>query len=101
MAVTVKASTYVTIKPEAPAITPAQANAYIYSSESSNRLDAINTNSGACGLGQSLPCSKLTSACQDWQTDYACQDNYFTGYMLRRYGSWLAAMVFHEANGWW
>lgn len=77
----------------------AAAKAFIYSHESGNRTNAINPSSGACGLGQALPCQKLTAVCQ--LSDYACQDAYFTSYMRDRYGTWSAAQAFWLANNWW
>ena len=74
-----------------------QAKAFIYSHESGNRPNAINASSGACGLGQALPCSKMPCSL----SDYACQDNFFTQYMLQRYGSWQNAMSFWQAHKWW
>ena len=74
-----------------------EAKAFIYQKESGNRTDAINPNGGACGLGQALPCSKMPCSLQD----YACQDNYFTGYMQQRYGTWENARAFWLANKWW
>ena len=68
---------------------------------------AVNESSGACGLGQSLPCEKLEAACPNWANDYPCQDKYFTKYMLNRYGSWVKAQQFWEqqfnntGSGWW
>lgn len=80
-----------------PAVQPTQspdpeqeAKAFIYQKESSNRTDAINPTSGACGIGQAWPCSKLPCTLQD----YTCQDEYFTAYMQNRYGSWQAAKAF-------
>ncbi len=75
----------------------AQAKQYIYFKESSGNQYAINKSSGACGLGQALPCSKLP--CE--LSDYNCQDVWFTNYMKNRYGSWTNAMQFHKVNGWW
>lgn len=74
-----------------------QAKAFIYSHESGNNPGAINEGSGACGLGQALPCSKLPCSL----SDYACQDAWFTNYMLQRYGSWANAVSFWQANRWW
>ena len=71
-----------------------EAKAFIYQKESSNRTDAINQSSGACGIGQAWPCSKLPCTLQD----YECQDRYFTGYMQSRYGSWSAAKAFWLSN---
>lgn len=73
------------------------AKAFIYQHESGNNPAAINASSGACGLGQALPCSKLPCSL----SDYACQDNWFTGYMTSRYGTWEAAMAFWIAHSWW
>lgn len=69
----------------------------IYNAESGNNPAAINRSSGACGLGQAEPCSKMPCSL----SDYACQDAYFTNYMLSRYGSWAAAWAFHLLHGWW
>lgn len=76
---------------------PSDAKAFIYEHESGNNPGAINSGSGACGLGQALPCSKMPCAL----TDYACQDNFFTAYMLERYGTWENARVFWEKMHWW
>ncbi|WP_231745472.1 hypothetical protein [Arthrobacter sp. EpRS71] len=75
----------------------AEAKAFIYFKESTNRTDAINSESGACGLGQALPCSKLPCSLQD----YECQDEWFTDYAVRRYGSFVNAKAFWLANSWW
>ena len=77
-----------------------EAKAFIYYKESTNRLDAVNE-IGACGLGQSLPCSKLENDCPDWRTNYACQDAWFTNYMTSRYGTWQNAQDFWLRNHWW
>lgn len=74
-----------------------EAKAYIYSHESGNNPGAINASSGACGLGQALPCSKMPCSL----TDYACQDQFFTNYAMQRYGSWNNARAFWVANHWW
>jgi len=81
--------------------TESEAKAFIYFKESSTILSKVNKSSGACGLGQSLPCSKLSNVCPNWQTDYECQDEWFTNYMLNRYGSWDNAKAFHLKKGWW
>lgn len=73
------------------------AKAFIYSRESGNRTDAINRTSGACGLGQALPCSKMGCSLQD----YACQDAFFTRYMQGRYGTWDNAKAFWLRNRYW
>lgn len=75
----------------------AQAKAFIYLKESSGNQYAINPTSGACGLGQALPCSKLT--CE--LSDYQCQDDWFTAYAKTRYNGFVNAKIFWEKNGWW
>lgn len=70
---------------------------FIYLKESGNNPGAINKSSGACGLGQALPCSKMPCSL----SDYACQDNFFTQYMLNRYGTWEDAKAFWLAHRWW
>jgi hypothetical protein len=73
------------------------AKMFIYMSESGNRTNAINAGSGACGLGQALPCSKLPCSL----SDYACQDAWFNQYAIARYGSWQNAMLFWQDHHWW
>jgi len=79
------------------AVSEAEAKAFIYYKESSNNQYAINPSSGACGLGQALPCSKMP--CE--LSDYNCQDIFFTNYMLARYGSWTNAKAFWLQHSWW
>lgn len=81
----------------APPVSGNAAKAFIYQKESGNRTDAINASSGACGLGQALPCSKMGCSL----SDYACQDAWFTNYAMQRYGSWENAQAFWLANHWW
>lgn len=71
--------------------------AYIYDHESGNNPGAINAGSGACGLGQALPCSKMGCTL----SDYACQDAYFDNYAISRYGSWENAYYFWVNHHWW
>ena len=86
---------------ELPLLSESEAKAYIYKHESGNRTDAVNKSSGACSLGQALPCSKLSSICPNWQTDYECDDKFFTSYMQNRYGTWQKAVEHFKLNNWW
>jgi hypothetical protein len=62
---------------------------FIFSHESSNRLDAVNPG-GCYGLGQS--CSNaLRNACPNWSSDLNCQLAFWDSYALSRYGSWQGA----------
>lgn len=86
--------------PEPAIVAPAgssDAKSFIYEHESGNNPAAINPGSGACGLGQALPCSKMPCSL----SDYACQDAFFTGYMQDRYGTWENARAFWLAHRWW
>lgn len=79
------------------AVSGISAKDFIYQKESGNNPGAINKSSGACGLGQALPCSKMGCSL----SDYACQDTFFTNYMLNRYGSWENARAFWLSHKWW
>jgi hypothetical protein len=76
--------------PQATGDVEAEAKEFIYFRESGNRTNAINPESGACGIGQALPCSKLPCSLDD----YACQDEWFTNYMTGRYGTWTKAKAY-------
>jgi hypothetical protein len=86
-----------TVIPAAQASDNGDAKMFIYMKESGNRPSAINRSSGACGLGQALPCSKMPCSL----SDYACQDAFFTRYMQARYGTWENARAFWLSHRWW
>ncbi|WP_327369593.1 lytic transglycosylase domain-containing protein [Streptomyces sp. NBC_01217] len=70
--------------------------------ESSWNYRASNPSSGAYGLVQALPGSKMASAGADWQTNPATQIKWGLSYMnSSRYGSPCAAWSFWQANGWY
>ncbi len=58
---------------------------------------AVNQSSGACGVGQALPCGK--TGCE--MGDGACQTRWMNQYVIGRYGSWSAALGHSYANGWY
>lgn len=58
---------------------------------------ARNASSGACGVAQELPCGK--SGCS--LGDGACQVKWMNSYVISRYGSWAAAVSFHDRNNWY
>ncbi|MFK3679262.1 transglycosylase SLT domain-containing protein [Microbacterium sp. NPDC090218] len=70
---------------------------YIVSRESGWNPNATNKSSGACGLVQALPCSKVPG------NGYNPVDNlrWATGYATGRYGSWAGAYNFWTNNHWW
>lgn len=61
----------------------------------------MNSSSGAYGLVQALPGSKMASAGADWRTNPATQIQWGLGYMNDRYGSPCSAWSFHQSNGWY
>jgi len=69
--------------------------------ESSWNYRAVNASSGAYGLFQALPGSKMSSVGSDWQTNPATQIKWGLNYMDSRYGSPCEAWQFHLANGWY
>lgn len=69
--------------------------------ESSWNYRAVNASSGAYGLFQALPGSKMSSAGADWQTNPATQIKWGLGYMNERYHSPCQAWSFWQANHWY
>ncbi|MGW2641969.1 aggregation-promoting factor C-terminal-like domain-containing protein [Streptomyces sp. NPDC001348] len=69
--------------------------------ESGWNVSATNSSSGAYGLVQALPGSKMASAGSDWKTNAATQIKWGLDYMKSRYGSPAAAWKFWQANGWY
>jgi len=65
--------------------------------ESSFNPGAINPTSGACGLAQALPCSKMK--CE--LTDIDCQLRWIGDYVANRYGTFKEAIAWHDANNWY
>jgi hypothetical protein len=69
--------------------------------ESSWNYRAVNASSGAYGLFQALPGSKMSSVGSDWQTNPATQIKWGLNYMNDRYGSPCDAWSFWQANHWY
>ena len=63
--------------------------------ESGWNPNARNRSSGACGIPQALPCSKMGSH------DVENQIRWFYGYTIDRYGSFPNALAFHRVNNWY
>ncbi|MFF8636081.1 transglycosylase SLT domain-containing protein [Streptomyces pilosus] len=62
---------------------------------------ATNASSGAYGLVQALPASKMASAGSDWKTNPATQIKWGLDYMKDRYGSACDAWSFWQSNNWY
>ena len=69
--------------------------------ESSWNYRAVNPSSGAYGLFQALPGSKMSSVGADWQTNPATQIKWGLNYMNERYDSPCGAWSFWQANHWY
>lgn len=76
------------------------ANAII-SQESGWRVNATNRSSGAYGIPQALPGSKMASAGADWQTNPITQLKWMNSYVVGRYGSWQNAYAHKKSKGWY
>jgi len=70
-----------------------------------NRESGWNTHaanpSGAYGIPQALPGSKMASAGADWQNDPVTQIKWGLGYIQDRYGSPCGAWGHSQATGWY
>ncbi|MEU6821421.1 lytic transglycosylase domain-containing protein [Streptomyces atriruber] len=112
-----QAATPTTAKAAAPAAAPTSAKAIaqkkipdpaqfaafdkIVSHESGWNPSATNSSSGAYGLVQALPASKMASAGADWKTNPETQIEWGLKYMNDRYGSPVGAWNHWQANGWY
>jgi transglycosylase-like protein len=74
------------------------ANAII-SQESGWQVTIMNKSSGAYGIPQALPGSKMASAGADWQTNPITQLKWMNSYVIGRYKSWQAAYEFKNRTG--
>lgn len=59
----------------------------LWMGESGWRANALNKSSGAYGIPQSLPASKMASAGSDWRTNAATQIKWGLSYIKSRYGN--------------
>jgi hypothetical protein len=73
----------------------------LWNQESGWNVYATNTTSGAYGIPQALPGSKMASAGADWQTDAATQIRWGLSYIKSLYGSPCGAWGHEEADGWY
>ncbi|WP_431952093.1 transglycosylase SLT domain-containing protein [Actinacidiphila sp. bgisy167] len=73
----------------------------IVTRESGWNYTATNASSGAYGLVQALPGSKMASAGADWRTNPGTQIKWGLNYMNSRYGSPCGAWSFWQANHWY
>lgn len=70
---------------------------YIAKRESGWNPNATNKSSGACGVIQANPCSKVPGGGYDPVANLTWANGYANG----RYGSWAQAYAFWTTNHWW
>lgn len=73
----------------------------IVMAESGWNYKARNAQSGAYGIPQALPGSKMASAGSDWQSDGDTQLRWMMSYIKGRYGDPSNAWSFHQKNNWY
>lgn len=73
----------------------------LWQKESGWRVNAQNGSSGAYGIPQSLPGSKMASAGEDWATNAGTQIEWGLGYITGRYGTPCGAWQKSKASGWY
>ena len=73
----------------------------LWALESGWNIYASNPSSGAYGIPQALPGSKMASAGPDWQSNAATQIRWGLSYIQGTYGSPCAAWSHEEADGWY
>jgi Transglycosylase SLT domain len=73
----------------------------LWNAESGWNPYASNPSSGAYGIPQALPGSKMASAGPDWQTNPATQIRWGLGYIKQLYGSPCGAWSHEQSAGWY
>ena len=71
----------------------------LWMGESGWRWNAENTSSGAYGIPQALPGSKMASAGDDWANNAVTQIRWGLGYIQDRYGSPCSAWGHSQSHG--
>ena len=73
----------------------------LWSGESNWNSRAENPSSGAYGIPQALPATKMASAGSDWRTNPVTQIRWGLDYIESAYGSPCAAESFKQGHGWY
>lgn len=73
----------------------------LWQKESGWNYQALNSSSGAAGIPQSLPGSKMATAGADWQTNAATQIAWGLGYIARGYGTPCSAWSHSQSMNWY
>jgi hypothetical protein len=73
----------------------------LWMGESGWRWNAENASSGAYGIPQALPGTKMASAGADWRTNPATQIEWGLTYIRDSYGTPCGAWGFKQSHGWY
>lgn len=73
----------------------------LWNRESRWNMNASNPSSGAYGIPQALPGSKMASAGADWRTNPETQVKWGLGYIKGSYGTPCGAWGHSQSNGWY
>ena len=73
----------------------------LWTRESGWNYKAYNSSSGAGGIPQALPMSKMAEAGSDYKTNPATQITWGLGYIKGRYGTPCKAWAHSESTGWY
>lgn len=73
----------------------------LWNKESHWNMYAQNRYSGAYGIPQALPASKMATAGSDYLTNYETQINWGLNYIYHRYGNPTKALSYSNARGWY
>ncbi len=73
----------------------------LWQRESGWRIDAANTSSGAYGIPQALPGTKMASEGADWLTNPETQIRWGVKYIKARFGAPCGALAHSDKYGWY
>ena len=73
----------------------------LFSRESGWRVNAENKSSGAYGIPQALPGSKMATVADDWRTNPATQITWGLNYITDRYGTPCGAWASFQVKNWY
>lgn len=62
---------------------------------------AVNRSSGAYGIAQALPASKMSAVKEDWRFNAKTQIEWGLSYISERYGNPCNALEQHNKKGWY
>ena len=73
----------------------------LWNRESGWRVNSCNSSSGAYGIPQSVPASKMAAFGSDYLTNYKTQIEWGLNYISKRYGSPSNAWAHSQSTGWY